>query len=82
MMVNCLFAWMTECRSLQQQLADTTAELSECRSQLSACQSESTDKQKHYDDLITARDETISQLHRDSSLLQQRVTVAFLHHTN
>jgi len=72
---------VTECHRLQHQLADTTAELSECRSQLSTCQLDLTDRQNHYDGLITARDETISQLHTDSDVLQQRVTIASLHFT-
>ena len=67
-----------ECHHTQQQLADTATELSACRSQLT----ELMDQQKHYDDLIAARDETIRQLDSDSRVLQQRVNTASPHFTN
>jgi len=72
----------SECRQVEQQLADTSTQLSTCRSQLLTCESELTDRQRCYDDLIAARDETIDQLHSDSHLLQQRVNIASSHITN
>jgi len=73
---------ISECHQMEQKLADTTTELSACQCLLLTCQSDLTDRQKHYDDLIAARDETIQQLHSDSQLLQQRVNITSPHITS
>jgi len=67
-----------ECERLQRQMVDATTQLSECRDQLATCRSQSADQQKHYDDLIVTRDETVHQLRDDSSRLQKRVNTASL----